>query len=247
MFRLRKLNTKGLKEFGQFLDGCYKQNTVGEIPFTLLKNGATSEDIKDQIDLDDDVTFKSRYEMGLYLTEKFEKINMQPYLGDEGFWSAIALIWFEQLTLKRRTEDGSEYKINKPPNYKYDKSFGEQMRHAIYTTWRLVNEHKENAMFLLKRDNDIPTRGDLTEQLMGTQKYINLKSVIETASRLYGDKNSNTGYVTGATRAPEGQGGDMRRYVAWLKQINLNYDLYTIKTNALLKLLPSEFDRFLNR
>jgi len=252
MIKLRKLNEKGLLMFGDFLKECYAQKFVQDIPVNLLQSSATSEVIDDVIELDEKKKFKNRYELGCYLTEKFEPVNMQAYLGDEGFWSALAIIWFDQLTiLKKKTKEGkviTEHRIVEDVNYKYSKKFGRQQRHAIYTTWRLVSEHGEHVRFFMS--NNLTMRGEFTELLMGTQKYINLKSVIEAADKIYRDEKSQTDWswkVGATTRVSRGgRGGDIGRYIDWLKQININYDLYKISTDDLVGLLPSEFNRFLN-
>ena len=88
--KVRKLNSYGVKEFTDFvarLRGGAAQN----VPRYLLDGDESSEAIEMNLDVHErgvgSGEFSSRYEMGAYLVELFDGEDMQPYLGDIGFWS----------------------------------------------------------------------------------------------------------------------------------------------------------------
>jgi hypothetical protein len=76
---------------------------------------------------------------------------------------------------------------------------------------------------------------------MARQYFLSCNGVIETASKLYYDEKNQT-FKRGASgrKSP----GCVYRYVNWLQQLEVNYDLFSMKDDDFFKLMPSEFDRF---
>mgnify|MGYP006981142763 CR=1 FL=1 len=231
----RKLNEQGLEEFRQFIDNLRnggKQNT----PSYLLTDPTTSEPLGFELQLPD-VTFSTRYELGSYLCEQFSELNMQSMIGDIGFWSSLALHWFDQLCPE--ADDGSRKPPSQAYNYILSNNYNHRPRHAIFTTWQLVDRYGEDARFLLCRE--LPIRGEITEQLMARQYFLSCRGLMQAASRLYYDEESGS-FKKGA--AARSSAGCIHRFVAWLHQIELTYDLYSLNCEDVLDLMPKEFDRF---
>ena len=173
--------------------------------------------------------------MGEYLVEIFNGENINSYMGDAGFWSWFALLWFDQLcpTSNGRRSPSMEY------NYILSPKYNHRPRHAVYMTWQLVSRYGSDALFLLGKP--MPTRGELTEQMMARQENFSMESVIKLASKLYLDPETRT-FKRGATTRRKA--GCIDRYISWLDQLKLTYDLFSISSEDLEELLPSEFDRF---
>ena len=232
--KMRKLNEQGLDEFGRFVQELRnggKQNTLSG----LLTSGETSLPLDFELDIDD-ITFANRYELGQYLTEKLEPVDGRFYVGDTGFWSALALYWFDQLCPVKT--DGTR----KPAmvyNYILSENYNHRPRHAIFTTWQLVSKYGEDARFLLSKE--LPVRGELIEQLMARQYYLGCEGVMKTASKLYYDTEHKTFKKGSAGRT---SAGCVYRFVSWLQQLEINYDLFSMELDDLLQLMPVEFDRF---
>ena len=90
--KVRKLNNEGLKGFHSYIDSL-RQGVMTNIPTYMLDDDRMSEVIT--LDLDVECQeFETRYDMGLYLTDLFEAENIQAFMGDSGFWSWFALLWF---------------------------------------------------------------------------------------------------------------------------------------------------------
>ncbi len=231
---IRKLNKQGLDEFGKFINDLRnggKQNT----PSGLLTSDETSQPLDFELDIDDR-TFANRYELGQYLTEKLEPVDGRAYVGDTGFWSALALYWFDQLCPVKT--DG----FRKPAmvyNYILSENYNHRPRHAIFTTWQLVSKYGEDTRFLLSKE--LPVRGELIEQLMARQYYLGCEGVMKTASKLYYDPENKTFKKGSAGRT---SAGCVYRFVSWLQQLEINYDLFSMERDDLLQLMPGEFDRF---
>lgn len=231
---IRKLNKLGLKEFERFIESLRnggKQNT----PDYLLTDPATSESLGFDLELEND-TFSNRYELGVYLVKKLPSMHIQKLMGDSCFWSSLALFWFDQLcTIKK---DGSR-KPSMVYNYILSENYNHRPRHAIFTTWQLVNLYGEFSIYLLSRE--LPVRGELIEQLMARQYFLSCAGVMRAASFLYYDPVRKT-FKKGATSRKSA--GCVDRFVNWLQQIEINYDLFSISDDDLISLMPREFERF---
>jgi len=172
--------------------------------------------------------------MGVYLTGLFKDQGIQTYMGDSGFWSWLALLWFDQLCPAKKD-------VRKPSmdyNYILSNDFKHRPRHAIYMTWQLVNRYGKDAMYLLCKE--MPTRGEAMEQMMARQEILSCEGIVRLGSKLYLDPQTGM-----QKKGTGGKGaGSVRRYVTWLNQLKLTYDLYSLSPEDLEQLLPPEFERF---
>lgn len=231
--KVRKLNESGLTQFARFLQAC-RDGSPENTPLFLLDSPTHSEAIDLDLDVVDQI-FSSRYEMGVHLVKLFEAGEMRDYLGDLGFWSWFALFWFEQLC---PVKNGVR-KVSREYNYILSARYNHRPRHAIYMTWQLVQRYGPDARFLLCKG--MPTRGEITEQLMARQDNLSSKGVMLLASKLYFDEEAN-GFKRGA--ASRSTAGCVNRYLAWLEQLKINYDIFMMSPADLESLLPNEFARF---
>lgn len=230
---IRRLNEKGIKEFERFISDL-RNGSKRNTPTDLLTSDLESDELGFQLDIDVE-NFKNRYEMGAYLVDRLNSVDKQAFTNDVGFWSALALFWFDQLCPVK--SDGSR-KPSMVYNYILSKDYKHKPRHAVFTTWQLVEKYSDQVRFLLSKK--LPVRGELTEQIMARQYYFSCEGVIHTASGLYYDTEKET-FRKGAA----GRGlGSVSRFVNWLQQLEVNYDLFTMAPNDLLQIMPKEFDRF---
>ena len=232
--KIRKLNKSGIKEFERFIESL-RNGGLQNTPDYLLTDPATSESLEWDLDLDENL-FVNRYELGVYLSEKLKDMDVQKLMGDSGFWSSLALFWFDQLCQTKA--DGSR-KPSMVYNYILSENYNHRPRHSIFTTWQLVNLYGENSHFLLSRE--LPVRGELIEQLMARQYFLSCDGVMRAASKLYYDKQRKTFKKGSAGRT---SAGCVYRFVNWLQQLEVNYDLFSISKADLIDLMPKEFDRF---
>lgn len=232
--RVRKLNDHGLGEFERYIRQLRDGKTVTD-PTWILTDERTSSPVTLAANLESRL-FATRFEMGAYLCEQFSEHNMQPYIGDRGFWSWIALLWFDQLCPKKAGQPIPAMHYN----YVLSSDYRHRPRHAIYITWQLVDRYGEDARFLLCKE--ISTRGELIEQMMARQDILSLDGVMRLASHLYMDPVTGNFKKGAASRK---SGGCVSRYIAWLQQLENTYDLFLATKNDLQALLPSEFQRFI--
>lgn len=231
---LRKLNEQGVKAFEMFI---YSQKSGSDdaIPFNLLSDDTFSEQTELSIDIEENRRFDSRFQMGVYLVELFSDVEKTSIIGDHGLWTWLALVWFEQLC----PLTGGKMSPYAVENYSFSNSFGRRTRHAVYMTWNLVDLYGEDVRFMLCKEPN--TRGEITEQLMGTQDILYSDAVIRVASLLYLDEKTGM-FKRGA--AARKSAGCIARYIKVIKQLKVNYDMYSISKAQLASLLPDEFSRF---
>jgi hypothetical protein len=232
--KIRKLNDLGMKEFEYFVLNLRKGNSQNT-PLHLLEAPPYSEEVNFDIEIEPERTFSSRFEIGVYLAGLFKDIDLQKHIGDRGFWTWFALVWFDQLCPRKN-------KVRKPSmpyNYVLSADYKHRPRHAIYMTWQLVDRYGDDARFLLCKDPT--TRGEMTEVLMARQSILSSRAVIQLASQLYFDPQSG-GFKKGS--AARKSAGCVARYISWIQQLQLTFDIFSITTDELEQLLPAEFDRF---
>jgi len=233
--KLRRLNESGLARFELFVNDL-RQGRSQNIPLFLLDSSEFSEEIEIQVEVGSP-QFSSRFEMGKYVDDLLAEENLQQYLGDSGFWSWFALLWFDQLCPEKQ---GDVRNPSMAYHYVLSKKYNHRPRHAVFSSWQLVHLYGEKSRFLLC--SELPTRGELSEQLLARQGILSCKGVMELASELYLDLETGR-FKRGA--AARKSAGCVSRLVNWLQQIELTFDLFSSDANDLKELLPAEFDRFL--
>lgn len=232
----RRLTEQGLNAFQKHIQELSKGAKL-DTPVILLTDPRYSE----SIDIDVEVEqrdFQTRFELGKYVADSLENITIQSIMGDIGFWTWLALYWFDQLC---PPQANGTRKPSRPYNYILSPNYNHRPRHAIYTTWMLVDQYGDTALFLLSKKPH--ERGELIEQLAARQYLISCRGVIETAKKLYYDPERKT-FKRGATS--QKRQGNIRRFIAYLQQLDLTYDLGTIASESLLELLPDEYSAFKN-
>ena len=232
--RARRLTQAGLYRFQSYLQDL-RANPLALPPADLLIHNHFSEGLESEI-FPARRQFQTRYEIGQYLVELLAGQNTRSILGDRGFWSWLALYWFDQLCPPAAT---GARKASKPYNYLLSEDYKHRARHSLRTTWLLVERYGPAVMFLFSREPSV--RGELIEQLAARPYYLECRGIIELASHLYFDPQRQS-FKSGATSGR--RKGNIRRFIAWLQQLELTYDLYTIKKEKLLELLPGEYAAF---
>ncbi len=232
---LRKLNDEGLQRFAEWLT----QGALGPVPQILLVDPRTSTPLPNSVQ-PQQRAFQDRYQFGQYLIQLLAPLDPAGLSRDRGLWSALALFWFDQLC---PPNDGRR-NVEKEYRYILSGDFRHYYRHLVRSPWQLVRDHGENSKFLLLPTVDAPhplrRHGEILEQLGGRQAVLRSRPIIAEARRLYSDPQTGR-----PLRGVSGSGkGSVRRLALVLQQLELTFDCEGMQANSLLKLLPTEFDRF---
>lgn len=233
--RIRRLNERGIEVFGMHIHELSQGNKL-DTPIHILTDDRYSEAIEYELNVEQR-DFDTRYEMGGYLVEVLSEVNIQKLLGEQGIWSWLALYWFDQLC--PAAASGSR-KPSKSYNYILSTNYNHRPRHAVYMTWLLVERYGEDSLFMLSKK--LHERGELIEQLTARQYLIGCPGVISAASTLYFDPKKST-FKRGSTS--QKRKGNMRRFISYLQQLDLTYDLGTISGDSLVGMLPGEYSSFI--
>lgn len=231
----RRLNDKGLEQFTIYI----RDLRSGKTPVTpsyLLDADEWSENLDISVEVDIPV-FASRFELGCYLVDIFQEVDIQPYIGDSGFWSWFALLWFEQLCVKK----ADLLSPAREENYVLSEKYTNRPRHSIYMTWQLVNRYGDDVRFMLNKEPH--TRGEITEQLMARQDILSSEGVMKLANTLYKDEETGS-FKRGA--GGRTSSGCVARYILVLQQLGRTFDIFSTTKEELAQLLPTEFNRFTN-
>ncbi len=233
---IRRFNDKGLAAFRNYLDEVKSDPTLS-VPTNLLEDDECTEIISSKVELSARL-LPTRMEAGTFLLEIVEKIGLTTPEKDVGFWSWMALVFFESLCPvdragKRKMGDKSRCILE----LRHDRFY----RHLLLGPFLIVRAHKDNpdrAVVLLS--NPPSTPGDISEQFSSRLEQITNKGLVELLSRLYFDPIHKT-----IRRGAAGKGGgSVRRLSMLINQLDLTYYLYGMTGEALAQLLPKEFDKF---
>jgi len=228
---IRRLNDKGIDVF----EAAIKDERAGRpsIDFVQLSNHDDyTESISSTISLDPLRAFSTRYEFGVYLASKLDLPTITPFMHDRGFWTWLALLYYAQLKQPGK-------KPSKPYNYIQSNDYRHRPRHAVFMTWSLVSNYGDKSSYLLSKSMHV--RGELIEQLMAQKQLLTFKGIMELSSELYTDEAGESFKKGSTSRTKKGA---IIRFINWVDQISINYDVYQMTKAELSELLPSEFDEF---
>lgn len=232
---LRQLTDKGLERYSDWLDAL-RQNPKLDIPRVLLDDADASEPVA-EVEVQE-IPFTSRFEASAYLHKLFTDAGLEDVTGEAGLWGWLSVLYFDQLCPSSRGERNLKQKERYFPDLK---NFLRYYRHALAGSYLIYHAHKdqpERTKSLLYAPLSVQT--DLLEQLASRQWIITNKAAVEAATALYYDASKGN-----LKRGAGGSGkGSPRRLKEVLDQFDLTFDLYGMKSQALVQLLPKEFDRF---
>lgn len=233
---LGQMSEAGLDRFSEYLAGARGGEPL-EPPRSLLSDPESSLVFSEEIEVDPNRVFGSRFECAEYLNEALADL---PPGGDRdvGMWAWLSLLYFEQLCPangngQRRIGETARYIPS--PN-----AFQRFYRHLLLGPFLVYRAHRECpdvARAVLA--NPVNAPGDIVEQLASRQELVSNPTVMRVATKLY--VNSKGSLKRGAG----GKGpGSPRRLVDIVNQFDLTYDLYAMAGDDLIELLPREFDQF---
>lgn len=232
MTRLRALNRRGIEKFREYLQQIRDGGEFRGSPAILYVDEFTTP-LPRVVEVERR-TFGSRLEAAEYLARLLA--DMPALADDVGLWSWLALFYFDQLSPadaegRRRPREDYHY-IPTDSGWKRD-------RHLLATSYKLFLLHGINARLLLHAP--VHEHGAFIYDLAFRRDLISNKGLIEAIDLLYWDvKRAKPKRGVNATRGP----GTLRRLITVIQQLDLNYDLYGMRAEEILRLLPPEFDKW---
>ena len=238
MAAVRVLNQEGLRFFKEYLAAA-RVGSKDPPPQHILWDGAYSDPFTSDVEVEQQ-TFDNAFEFGEYLCQIFPASASREISRNHALWSWLALFFIDQIS---PANDNGQRKILEDALYVLDASFifRRYYRHMVRAPWQAVRLHGENSKILLLSSGK-GARTEVAEQLGAYADIFGCTTVIAAAYQLWFDPVSQK-----PRRGSGGKGtGSPRRLTAVVRQLQLTYDLSDCPLPEFLKLLPSEFGKWLD-
>lgn len=211
-----------------------KQGKKTKVPDLNRSPYSVPATIGTSIDIDEKKKFKTRMEMGKYLSDilsahKIDRISVREKVN---MWSWLSYIWLNQLIEDAKPKELARYVCGSAWNRYY--------RHIVASSYYIFSIHGEaySKMFL---DRPLASHGEVFEQLVSRQDVINNRAVVRVIHQLYWDEETKSVKKNVASKDIP---GTARRFGEVLKQLQLTYDLHGMAEKEIMKILPAEFNKW---
>lgn len=235
--KLHRLNDRGLAQFSAYLVQLKSEPTLPP-PLYLLTESDTSEPIATEVEVEN-VEFENRFAAATYMDNKLSSSGLISPERDAGLWAWLTLFYFDQVCPVRK---GGVRKVYDHARYiPAIGNFQRFYRHLLlgpYVIYRAHSDDPQRVRGVLATAVDSP--GDIAEQFASRQELITNRAVMKMTTALYVDEAGKLKRGSGSKG-----GGSPRRLADVLNQFDVTYDLYSMTSEGLARLLPKEFDRFL--
>jgi len=235
----RKLNDQGLERLRGWF-GAIRNGEKQPAPLHLITDVGTSTALSFNF-APSSLSFTNRAELGQQLAQALRSHRTE-VLYDEGFWSALALVWIDNVC----PEESGTRKPGELARYVLD-ARRKSYRHLIWAAWWAMDRYGDDGAYLLLPTS--PTTGQMTfgggevmGQIAANQMTTSAPAVIKLGRQLYASKLTSR-QLSGSS----GKGAaSPRRFIQVLRHFELTYDFSSMTTDDLAKLLPSEFKKRLS-
>lgn len=236
--KVRRFNAEGARRFGEYLDALTAEPSA-EPPRELLEDATATEplDVPLQVEPQD---FPSAFAAAEYLHRQFTAAGAGDVLRDKGLWTWLSLFYFDQVC---PVDGNGRRKLRERARLILDAgNFQRYYRHLLAGTYGIYRAHRDEpgrALALLWQPAHIHT--DVVAQLASRQELVTNRVVVLVATWLYinpATRRAKPGYQS------KSRGGAVR-LAAYLNQIDVTWDLYSLTPEELLWRLPKEFERFI--
>ena len=237
--QLRSLTDAGIAEARAFLDAVRADTSTDLAPLRdLLADPARSVPVRNGPEVARRA-FATRRQAAAYLSPRLADLRPSE-LADAGLWSWLGLFYFEETVLR----DGAG--LPRFPARDHDtflfpqqgQAVSRRYRHWLWTAWRLEQQHGEAAHFLL--DRALTEFGDFAKAILGSPTRFNAPGVVPLVGSLYTEGPASAAAKRGFTSGR----GSLWHLTRVLDQLERTYDVYGMPADALLRILPSDFDRW---
>ena len=232
--RLRRLTPDGVARAREFLSGL-RDNPAGAIepPPDLLHDDRYAPRFVGEIEVQRR-SFRTRRQVAEYFGPLLEPIA-HLVADHAGVWSWLGMFYFAETVRKengivRLSPLDATFVVD--PQDVSSRSYQLRYRHYLWGSWRLYEQHGDNAAFLLEKD--LTWWGDIAERSFGSIRIFNSVGIIPLILRLY----------TNGAQQKRGfnfRRGGLRHLIRVLDQLERTYDVYGMEPDALLRILPEEF------
>ncbi len=239
MAHVRKLTDNGTALFNEYLVRL-DQGAKEAPPLDLLTAPEASLPIEGEASVETG-KFATRLEAAQYLHEALASVPASELDHNPGLWNWLALFYFDQLcpaSPSGTRNPRKSYRYVLPPITSAD-HFRHYYRHLLAGPYRVLRLHPDGARSLLS--NAVDEAGDFNEQIASRLQLVTNHAFVGAIDALYFDAAKDEPKRGALNRKKP---GTLRRLIDLHGQLDLTYDLYSLSTAQLLKLLPREFNKW---
>lgn len=244
MTEARKLTEVGIAQAIEFLDRVRDDlNSSLEVPENILFGEATSQAMPNAPTVEHR-RFTTRRDAAEYLSELTPALS-ENHIDNWGFWSWLGLYHFSDIIFdKNRHERFAKSTIGRGTTINerivVDPSSSESKRsssrHYLRLAW-LVN-WKYGELCALTLNEDIMSLPTITQEIVDSLRVFNSVGVVPVVLKLYSEDNKQKRGFRGNTP------GNIYHFFHVLDQLECTHDIYGMSSEALMSILPPEFDQW---
>lgn len=232
MIYVRKLNSRGLEHFKKYLNDL-RDKPILKPPFEILENSDYSDAFQDRAKVDQ-IEFQHRTHMVEYLSKTLKDLNVSTGIDNKGLWNWLSLFYFNQVCPK--DIDGKR-KLGMNHRYILDSSFRYYYKHLLAGPFQTYITYENKARLILH--GPVHSSNDIHLKLAERQNFITNPGIVEVVDALYFDQDKKKPKPGAQSKT---RGGSIHRFINVMQQFELTFDLYSMNSKDILKLLPKEFD-----
>lgn len=216
----------------------------GAVPSALIEPGLNCEIVSGELQIDEEKTFATRYEMAVYILDILESKGLAYFPPSSGVWSWLSAVYLD--VLAPLDEEGRRPRLSREvdaPAYIFSTNSRKFYRHRIgAAVIMLAQVGTQDAVPLL---GSAPwVLSDYCEQnyaRLSAGRYDKLS--ITLANKIYWNWTARKP----KNKWNDGLAGSFPHLHRWIGQLSLNYDISRLSLSEVLNLLPREFKERLTR
>lgn len=231
---IKRFNEDGIQSFKEFLI-TQKAHPSTESPYHIVQSRELTTDVggaSKELDL---LNLSDKLATARSLNKIIDELQISAAESDRGLWCWCSAYLFARLCKK---DQSGRFKVGELSNWVlYPQNFQREYRHYLASIWQVFASHKNLLEIEVLLSGEVNTPGELWEQIVSRLEYVKNENLIKALHILYWDAKSR--------KRKKGSGGEsVRRLDHVLKQFARTHDLFNIRAEDLVRMLPSEFDRF---
>ena len=186
--------------------------------------------------------FANRRDAGQYLSTALDPLGIGMVNGNYALWSWLGMFFFDSLVDR---DDEGRYKIGRLPDHAFVQDANvvnprDILFNRLMLAWESYIRHGDQfARWML--DQPVISIPKLVERTIRSRQRFASHGIVKLIGLLYIDPQS--GGVRRGAGSDDAVGG-IRRLNDVLDQLYMTYDVYGMRAERLLALLPEEFNRF---
>jgi len=234
---VRQLTQEGIDAFRDYIDATRRGENPGPTPSHLLYGSPYSESLSRQVEIERG-QFITKYEAAVYCSRVFNNLDQEEISYNAGLWSWLGLYYLDELS---QSNANGTRQLKSSDCYILAAVQLKQHRHRLAAPFSVYKRHREDAKMLLKES--VASDPELTSQIVERQRFSRSRGFVKLVNGLYFDDNGNRKSGSIVRTKP----GSLFRLFAVFHQLEFNYDIFNMTRDQMIKLLPPEFDEWLEK